>query len=98
MISRTFNVDGKSAVAPEKQNELEYFKSHAIAEFVTCVSDLETETVVLYERTDDDADRQGYGQHEYVGEHVLGEGLGPNQWGSTERESERQHEYAPHHR
>ncbi len=64
MISRTLNVDGKPAVSLKKQNERKYLKSHTVAKFVTGMSDLETETVILYERTDKYADSEADGQHE----------------------------------
>jgi len=64
MIDRTLKIDGEPAVLLEKDNEPEYFETHAIPKSVAFVSDLETETVALYECPDNDADNESYRQHE----------------------------------
>jgi hypothetical protein len=79
MISWTFDVYWNSAVSSKKQYELEYLKPHTVAKFVTGVSDLETKAVLLYQRPDKHADSEADGKHEQAGEHVLREGLVPNQ-------------------
>lgn len=79
MIGGTFNVDWKSAVISKKQYERECLRPNTVAKFVTSMSDLETKRVLLYERADKHADSKADGEHEQAGDHVLGEGLVPNQ-------------------
>jgi hypothetical protein len=79
MISWTFNVDWKPAFSSKKEYKLEYLQPNTVTKFVTGVSDLETKGVLLYERAHKHADSDADGQNEQAGDHVLGEGLVPNQ-------------------